>query len=394
MKNTKIHPINYLLILSIIFLPATKLKIYHTSIPLNIILLLLYCLFTFIIGIKITPSFKLFLKLFVVLGFCFGTGFIVNKYTLHNINLTTWHNTLAYILILVFIFALNCKKVELGECIKISSIIIPIFYAPFIFNLNYWYQHFRFSGLSNNPNQLAFTLSGIPLIIIYYRKFSNYLMRFIMLCSIVLCLILGYYTFSHALFVTWIFIPVTYVIYTAIKYLHSTLKTHLFWILITLLIVLFLGVTLLAIAHYKETIRLLMLNNSEPYFRIQLWNKSLELIKKSMLIGFGPGSFLHYKPYHTTHYEAHNLFLDLLLQGGMIGLTAFILFLLNIINYSLKSRIHFLLIITILVFSCFHFTLRQPILWIYFFWAHQVGYREQNRPTAFCSPSHNTVNAN
>lgn len=207
---TKTHPINYLLILSIILLPATRLQIDHSPLTLGAILLVMYCIFAFVIGIKITPSLKLFIKLFSILALCLSAGVIFNAYKLGGVNSKTWHDIFAYGFIVVFILALNCKKVELGKCIKIASIAIPIFYIIFFFDLDYWYQHFRFSGLSKNPNQFGLALLGIPLVIIYHYKSSSHLTRLITIISFILCLMMSYYNMTNALFASWALIITIY----------------------------------------------------------------------------------------------------------------------------------------------------------------------------------------
>jgi len=380
----KIHPINYLFIFGILLLSATSIHLPYTSITLGAILLLMFSVVSFTIGIKMTPTLKIFIGLFIAIAICFAIGFEAHYSTFEGISYTAWHDTLAYLLIFVTIVALGCDKLKLSTCIKASSIIIPIFYLSTAFFPHLWYQHQRLAGLAQNPNQFALALLPIPLTIIYFFKTANYKTKLMMEISFIACIFLAYLTKTHALILAWLLTLALYIIYVSSKYVLQRI-TRQWLITITVITIIFFTLFTISLAnHFNLALHLFMLTNAEPQLRLHLWSEAIALIQKSVAFGFGPGSFLKYSSsIYPNQYEAHNIFIDLLLQGGIVSVSLFLVFLTVILKQSLKIRLGFFIMLNLIVFSLFHYTFRQPMLWIYFYWILETALSRRYRKPDF-----------
>lgn len=385
---TKTHPINYLLIAGIILLSATNIHLPYIPVTLGAILLLIFSVLSFTVGIEVTPPLKIFMGLFATMGICFGIGFAMHYSSFQNVSYTAWHDILAYMLIFVVVLALGCNKLKLNTCIKASCIIIPIFYFSIAFFPHLWYQHHRLAGLAQNPNQFGLALLPIPLTIIYFFKTSNYKIKFMMEISFIICILLAYLTQTHALILAWSLILVLYIMYISVKTIRQHTTRRAFITLVLLALTFFTLLTLWAVYHFNLALHLFSLYSAEPHLRLHLLHEALGLVHKSMAFGFGPGSFLKYSTsVYPNQYEAHNIFIDLMLQGGMISVIVFLTFLVTLLKQSLKVPFGFLIVLSLIVFSLFHYTLRQPILWIYFYWILETALSRSHSPNFQAEPS-------
>lgn len=76
---------------------------------------------------------------------------------------------------------------------------------------------------------------------------------------------------------------------------------------------------------------------SERFGRIFVWSKSVELITRFPIFGIGPGMFKYYvyNKFGWVAYAAENYFLQIGVEAGLLGLFAFLWFLLTFFKYSL-----------------------------------------------------------
>lgn len=73
--------------------------------------------------------------------------------------------------------------------------------------------------------------------------------------------------------------------------------------------------------------------------RTDIWYSALKVISDNLLIGLGKkGGELALKVEHGGHHTAHNVFLDVMLWGGLIGVSLFLLFYVMIFIRSIKYR--------------------------------------------------------
>lgn len=69
--------------------------------------------------------------------------------------------------------------------------------------------------------------------------------------------------------------------------------------------------------------------------RVYIWDISLKLIKEKWIIGYGSSDLITYKGYSLM---AHNQFLDILVQAGVVGLILFLLYLTRIVKQLYSNR--------------------------------------------------------
>jgi O-antigen ligase len=109
-------------------------------------------------------------------------------------------------------------------------------------------------------------------------------------------------------------------------------------------------------------------DNGQGDTRLTLWKEAYAKGMESVFVGYGPGPHLTAKSFKRPppdKFEAHNTFLDLLTQGGVLGVLAFCGLIGAAIHGGLQARAPTLVALCcgLLIFSLFHFVVRQPIFW-------------------------------
>jgi hypothetical protein len=105
---------------------------------------------------------------------------------------------------------------------------------------------------------------------------------------------------------------------------------------------------------------------SEALFRSKLWREAITISQQHPFFGLGAGGLVVLS--EGKRMEAHNTFLDISIQSGLTGLIVYLSFLVFVfMRVYRKNRLDLLLMFySLIIFSCFHFILRQPIVWFYF----------------------------
>ena len=120
--------------------------------------------------------------------------------------------------------------------------------------------------------------------------------------------------------------------------------------------------------------------------RIHIWNEAMRRGVESGLLGLGPGPHLEIppsivagrrdsinEPKHVEHpefglvpnFEAHNTFLDLFVQGGLIAVLSFGWLVATALIMTQRAELDALttLLCGLTIFSIFHLIVRHPIFW-------------------------------
>ncbi len=125
---------------------------------------------------------------------------------------------------------------------------------------------------------------------------------------------------------------------------------------------------------------------SEAKVRLYLWRQAIERGLDSWMIGYGPGPHLEIPasltPGHRTanepsnlshpkegvapNYEAHNTFLELFVQGGVLAVGSFVWFGALAVRRAWKAGKDGLvaLLFAVAAFGSFHVVFRHPIVWL------------------------------
>jgi hypothetical protein len=146
--------------------------------------------------------------------------------------------------------------------------------------------------------------------------------------------------------------------------------------------------------------------DGEAKLRLYLWKETIERGLDSWMLGFGPGPHLDIpnslteshrsagEPINLTHpkvglapnYEAHNTFLELFVQGGILAVGSFVWIGALAIGRAWKAGLDGLiaLLFAIAAFGSFHVVFRHPIVWFAIGLALQAeqGFRERAAVTS------------
>lgn len=376
--------ISNIFIISMIIMLFTQLRLFNLPIGIGEIGLLLLGVISLFQFMKEKKSiFYCFKHLFIIFWlFIFIILLLylwINITDIHQSNKNLVHDILAYGFIfyniILFITLENLYDLNfkiLMERLVYYSIIFYSVLLAFSFSfgdflgitLNYMNVE-RYVGLSLNANQLALVFTIIPFLVLFYDKNSQtnlYENKTINLLLFLLSVFIIYSIASRGLVLSLLIITMlTVVIYLFRQYPKSV--SLLFFLLISIIII-----------NYQLLIELLFIQGIGGFkHRIELWENALELIKLSPLIGFGPGAHVSSVVNPNIYWEAHNTFLDLTLQVGIIGLIAYI-FLLYSISKGLiinKKYLLFSAFSVLVLFSSVHFILRHPLFWLYLFYFYQ-----------------------
>jgi O-antigen ligase len=127
-------------------------------------------------------------------------------------------------------------------------------------------------------------------------------------------------------------------------------------------------------------------STSSTELRLLIWRSAIDRAMESGFLGLGPGPHLpmpaaiqagrrdsthnlsnlvHPHTGLIPNFEAHNTVLDLLVQGGLIVLLDFGWLICFAVVITIRSKHDELtaLLGALAIFSLFHFTVRQPLLW-------------------------------
>jgi O-antigen ligase len=108
--------------------------------------------------------------------------------------------------------------------------------------------------------------------------------------------------------------------------------------------------------------------DSDANGRFERWQQAAQGVDESYGLGVGPGGQSgETAPFQGE--EAHNLLLDLTLQGGVVSLVAYLLLAGNCLAraLALRSLLALLVVIAVLTQQTAHYTARQPISWVLLF---------------------------
>lgn len=206
----------------------------------------------------------------------------------------------------------------------------------------------RFAGFATNPNKpMIYVISILLLSAMFARKYFAYFLIF--------SLFVSFFTGSDAGLISLIFGITVYLTLYTYNFLFKSLTTKI--IILSALVLFF-------ILYFDQIINSLI-QFDQGSRRILLLANGLEALSVSPIFGYGVGSFSGIvKPFEGI--EAHNTFIDLSLQFGLI----FVLTILIIMFYAsinlLKQKdfIVFSTFMSFLLYINFHFVARHPIFWV------------------------------
>jgi len=364
------------LCLSLTIATQSRIEIFSLSMgygEISLISWLTICLVTILIKKKIVV-YSLNKKLFVfwLVSFCLLLLGCLYRLILGVNSQFFYHNLIALFFVSCFSFLLFSFHRQKQEIVLISKNIIVIstfihlilliwsIYNPEIIGIDLWRENQRYQSLASNPNQLALFFTTTPYFCWHFYKQTH---RHIWLILITINLVLGFLTKSDSLLLGWL-IGLFVFILAHISYIKSLAKKIIIYFFILSSLVLSSPLLITKIA--ASLAELFNKEGQQGSARIAFWTNGIYPIKQSLLFGWGPGAYSGLSESFSNG-EAHNTIIDWGTQTGILGIIIYVLFLLWICSFPLKSKKTEILaaFTSIFIFSLFHYTLRHPIFW---FW--------------------------
>jgi len=297
------------------------------------------------------------------------------------------HDTLSILLtlLLAFFFLLNYKTINItniyfiaGIYIIIEIIVFCFMFSGLITRLN-WLDSPRLSFFSANPNQFALLMLPAPFLFIFLMdEIKNIFCRGVLGIFFLLTIYIGYLIKSDALYFAWIvgFYPwIKKGLFNRFSMFFLFLAVLVAFTLYSDVIIQQIDVLLKLINKY---IVFIGVNKGQGSDRIQRWINAIIAVSYSPLWGLGPGTYSGAKAPFLQG-EAHNTLLDIAMYGGILSLILFIYFFVIIVRKLFRDGHASLLMmsVSLLVFSMFHYTLRQPFFIFMFLFAYLLSRTEK-----------------
>lgn len=237
--------------------------------------------------------------------------------------------------------------------------------------IDFWYQMFRFVGLATNPNQLALFVAAGPFILAQAIADGVTRHRRVYWGGMVALVVVGIATTSDALMVGWISglgLAMGWKWIQEIRKEHSSmLRPALLAVVVPLW-----GVGLLVLVGvpvYRsveaEVLALIHLG-SQASVRFTLWGNGVAALAASPLFGWGPGAHSGMSRAFEAM-EAHSTYVDWAASTGLIGLgVLLVLVAVTLVRCVFSNKVYLALgVMSLAMFSSFHYVLRQPVFWFY-----------------------------
>lgn len=250
----------------------------------------------------------------------------------------------------------------------------------------------RFTGLSLNPNQAAFAILPMPLAALYFLSQSRTTWQKRWWGGLVaLSGMVGVATLSDSLLLAWAACTVVLLVVLFLRMVSvrsgSVLRQGIARVVIPVL-VLACAAAILPPAFAIATRSAEELSSSQQGSdRFHIWMNGLRAVQTSPIVGLGPGSHSgHDRPFEG--FESHNTYIDWSTSTGLLGILMYLSLLCwaGLRAFRDRSTARLLILLALVVFSTFHYSLRQPSFWFYLmvvtFAPVRTGRDEQARPAS------------
>jgi O-antigen ligase len=364
-----------LILINPLFISTQKFLIFSTKILIQQVLII-----TLLIVYLATKEYKKFKLSFPVIIIAVYIAYLFLRTLLQPVSAFGFQQLyylFPYALLFIIISQLHIKNIEklfLSNSFLLS-LLISIPFGLFLQN--------RYSTLSNfsrlqlswaNANYLAsYLLVTIGFILYTWKTAKKKWIHFTALISLIAALLFLFWTQSRGGMLSLILVLLALYIIYAIK---KQKKLHII-ISITILILL-----LLSFNYVFRTIRPQTIT-----FRERVYKANVEYIKHNWLFGSGLGTFVNEFPrYRLKDYKllgqediishAHNEFVEIWAETGIIGLALFIAFIFTLFRQykrKIKSNDKYFIyvlafsLVLLLIHNLFSITMRVPPILIYFF---------------------------
>ena len=302
---------------------------------------------------------------------------------------SAWHDIMAYLLLA----AVSCMSVaERGAELRlrrVARLLTVVGTASLALQLadawglvdipqiDPWFWD-RMRGWSDNPNQLALLCVVLGLLALHLAETGTRLAERIAAsaCS-ALAFYVGLLTGSDSLTLVLLAVGPIFIALKFRTFLLPFEQGLTFRVASAWIAILALPLVLASAAPFGPSIAaeakrfatgMFEADNDQGAMREILWNEAINRGLESGMIGLGPGGHLVtplYKRPPPPNFEAHNTFLDLFTQGGLIAVLSFVWLAATALLITYRARLVALttLLCGLGIFAMFHLIVRHPIFW-------------------------------
>lgn len=297
-------------------------------------------------------------------------------------------DTLAYTLVVCFsvMFALTlndpqerreiCWRVAIVSSVMLLIQIADGYGAVPMPGVNPWFWD-RFRGWAENPNQLGFFAMVIALLCLHLADRGHRPGERVLALGLSLpAFMAGMMSHSDSFTIGMILAGGLFAALRSLSWIrNSDIAPTLRGAAVVLSLLALPAAMLIAAPHAMAVLETLEERSAEIYgendqgdTRLNLWAEALDKGIESRLVGFGPGPHLTSKSYKRpppNKFEAHNTFLDLFTQGGIVAVAAFLWITTTAFVTAARGNRPALagLVLGLMVFGFFHYMVRHPIFW-------------------------------
>ena len=257
-----------------------------------------------------------------------------------------------------------------GVFISASIGILQYILKPFNLIPAEWFFDGRIASTMGHPNFLA---SIIVVGLIIAERIKLNWVRLVLLISLIL-------TFSKLSIIL-------YFLYIFGKYLITLYKQNR-RIAVTLSLVSLIFVTSIGLGLFSNSYNELISSNKNMYqfqrflffldprelsldLRFKIWNYGLKIVEDSPFFGYGKAhvpkvfdSISDELAFGYTIGSTHNLYLDIAIESGLLGLTTFLIFVVSCLFFSYKLKSKTLFFIQLFIFIHAFFDQTSVVLWL------------------------------
>jgi hypothetical protein len=248
-------------------------------------------------------------------------------------------------------------------------VFLAIVFFPEFHRLWYFDTYFgRLMGLSDNPNQLAgLAVGGIVFSALLLYEKGSFSRRDI--AATIAIFVAGLLSQSVAFIASILIAGFAAVIFQVLTTSRETRLHSQFGIAIGLFSTMAIIVLVFNASGVVDAVDYLYEGGSgKGIVRLEYWIRAITESINSPLLGFGPGGHIRVDSTSVLQ-EAHNIFIELLLSGGVLSLIAFLLLLAGIIIPAVRLRLPLILFsaVALIILGSFHTVLRHTYYWIAFY---------------------------
>ncbi|TYQ15973.1 UNVERIFIED_CONTAM: O-antigen ligase [Acetivibrio alkalicellulosi] len=235
-----------------------------------------------------------------------------------------------------------CLLIELGlksrpkQLIKaFSTVLSVLIYLNFITMILNPYGYGVFEKVIfflRHSNQLVpiYTLT-IVMIVLKNGNRPSFVNKAHLLLTMAICTYMTMYVLSGSNVIAWIPVLLYYLLPLIVKkFKLLNISSYIIVYIVFFLAVIFFNVQ----ERYSEVIYKVLGKDTTFTGRTIIWDSAINMIKERLLLGYGVGKSTNIVPYiHGRYISAHNQFIQVTLEGGILAIIAF----LNILYYSVRK---------------------------------------------------------